>query len=573
MKEINTKAFTLIEILATVTILGVLSVVAMVSVNKIIQNAKETHYTNAEDQLELAGQSYVQQHRSELPKAVGQKVKIPMEKLVNTNYIEQIKDYSDNGCDMKNSYVQVFKYSQSDYSYVAYLDCPVYKSKEHLKEAAPNIVLSIKGNTMGGGTNKDETQQLEIRINNPSDEGTLEKPAKLISYSYVIYKYDKEIKNSGSVALPNYDTRIDKTIDLTPYAPGKLKIVVTATNIYGLSTTETITTDFKDTTAPKCIIKDIDLPANPKPWQKEPVKITVGCTDENGSGCIRDEFTKTFKNSAITDFVTIEDNEGNKTNCEVSVNIDITPPDVPTVSLYKWQNNSTTPTSPAGLQSIASDKWTNLNIYTTASSQDLHVGLNHYEYTITGAEGSETNVTSQTRSIKAEGTTKIKYRACDNLGNCSAYSAEKIIKIDKTSPVCKISTSDGKLNASSSTDALSGVKSTGVGKSTSSYETNYKVNSKTTYYAYVEDKAGNKKKCEAEVIGTYSYGYDCNPHSCNCHSCNCHVWCPDGGSNPGGLGCDTYCSTCCSTCYDTCTAYACNDGYTKVSDSYCFRQK
>ena len=332
MRKLNKKAFTLIEILATVTILGVLSVVAMVSVNKIIQNAKETHYTNAEDQLELAGQSYVQQHRSALPKAVGQKVKIPMEKLVNTNYIEQIKDYSDNGCDMKNSYVQVFKYSQSDYSYVAYLDCPVYKSKEHLKEAAPNVVLKLKGNTMGSEDKKGDKQQLDIRINNPSDEGTIEKPAKLISYSYVIYKYDKEVKNSGSVALPNYDTRIDKTIDLTPYAPGKLKIVVTATNIYGLSTTETITSDFKDTTGPTCVIKPEDQAE--KAWTTGDRKITVGCSDENGSGCKRAEFTKTFKDSMRYGIITIEDNEGNRTDCEVSVNKDVTKPTIKVIA-YK----------------------------------------------------------------------------------------------------------------------------------------------------------------------------------------------------------------------------------------------
>ena len=332
MKKLDKKAFTLIEILATVTILGILSVVAMVNVNKIIQNAKEKHYTNAEEQLELAGQSYSQQHRSVLPKAIGQKVKIPMKKLVDTNYIEQIKDYSDNGCDMEKSYVQIFKYSQSDYSYLAYLECPVYKSNEHLKEAAPNIVLNIKGDTMGEGDKKDEKQQLEIRINNPSDEGTIEKPSKLISYSYTIYRYDKEVKNSGSVSLSNYDTRLDKTIDLTLYSPGRLKIVVTATNIYGLTTTKTITTDFKDVTPPECIIDEVDQ--NPKPWVKNEVKITVGCKDENGSGCEREKYTKTFKSSTDYNYITIKDNEGNTKQCKVSVFLDITRPTIK-VTAYK----------------------------------------------------------------------------------------------------------------------------------------------------------------------------------------------------------------------------------------------
>ncbi|MDO5392973.1 MAG: type II secretion system protein, partial [Mycoplasmatota bacterium] len=63
-KKKNREGFTLVEVLAAVTILGILSVVAMVSINKVIQDAKEEHYVTAEDQLKLAGQSYVQQNRS-----------------------------------------------------------------------------------------------------------------------------------------------------------------------------------------------------------------------------------------------------------------------------------------------------------------------------------------------------------------------------------------------------------------------------------------------------------------------------------------------------------------------------
>ena len=139
----NKKGFTLIEILAAVTILGVLSIVAVVSVNKIIQKAKQNHYITAEDNLEMAGQSYVQQNRYALPKAIGQKKKIPLKILVEKNYIEPIKDYSDNECDLENSYVQIFKYSQDDYSYIAYLDCPVYDSKEQLEKSAPIVNVTL----------------------------------------------------------------------------------------------------------------------------------------------------------------------------------------------------------------------------------------------------------------------------------------------------------------------------------------------------------------------------------------------------------------------------------------------
>ena len=48
MKEKN-KGFTLIEILAAVTILGILSIVAIVSVNKVIQKSKQNHCITTED--------------------------------------------------------------------------------------------------------------------------------------------------------------------------------------------------------------------------------------------------------------------------------------------------------------------------------------------------------------------------------------------------------------------------------------------------------------------------------------------------------------------------------------------
>ena len=146
MKEKN-KGLTLIEILAAVTILGVLSIVAIVSVNKVIQKAKQNHYITSEENIKMAGQSYVQQNRNYLPKVIGQKRRIPLKTLVDKNYIEQIKDYNGNDCDLNSSYVQVFKYSQNDYSYITYLDCPVYNSKEQLEKGAPRAYIILSDET------------------------------------------------------------------------------------------------------------------------------------------------------------------------------------------------------------------------------------------------------------------------------------------------------------------------------------------------------------------------------------------------------------------------------------------
>ena len=109
----------------------------------------------------MAGQSYVQQNRNALPKAIGQKKQIPLKTLVEKNYIEPIKDYSDNECDLENSYVQIFKYSQDDYSYIAYLDCPVYDSKEQLEKSGALKSIEVMNNNPSIKWAIKEVQNLE----------------------------------------------------------------------------------------------------------------------------------------------------------------------------------------------------------------------------------------------------------------------------------------------------------------------------------------------------------------------------------------------------------------------------
>ncbi len=415
----NKKGFTLVEILAAVTILGIISVIAIVSVTNVIEKAKVKHYTTAEEQLRLAGQSYAQQNRAALPKAIGQKTKIPLKVLVNTNYIEPIKDYSDNKCDLDNSYVQVFKYSQTEYSYLPYLDCPVYDSEEEISKSKPTVTVTM--------SDDQKTKKASVSMSASDSE-------KLLSWSYIVYKADEEVFNSGSVMLKNYDKTVSKTLDLSKYTPGKLKVVVTATNIYGITTTKTATTNYNDNQKPTCIIKPEDKDTMVKPWTKNNVTITVGCDDGDGAGCKRAEYTKTFKSSVTIGTITIEDKSGNTNTCRVSVYLDKTPPNVPTVNLYNWKDNGVQPNTVNGLTAYTPNTWTNKNVYIKASnSTDANSGLDYYEYKTTGKTGSTTTI-NQTYSVTAEGTSTIQFRACDKAGNCSAYSTEKTIKLDKTAP-------------------------------------------------------------------------------------------------------------------------------------------
>lgn len=73
--------FSLVELLATVVILGLLSVVAIVSVNALLKRAEQTHYATLEKNLIMAAESYALDNRSVLPKKVGDTVTITLAQL------------------------------------------------------------------------------------------------------------------------------------------------------------------------------------------------------------------------------------------------------------------------------------------------------------------------------------------------------------------------------------------------------------------------------------------------------------------------------------------------------------
>ena len=376
----------------------------------------------------------------------------------------------------------MFKYSQNDYSYIAYLDCPVYTSEEKIEKGSPNITITTTD------PNKSKTASATIKITDNE---------KLLSWSYIIYKDGAEVKNSGSTKVENYAKSLTETLSLAKYTPGKVKVVVTATNIYGLTTTEsTGIIDFKDTQGPTCVIESKDNKKNPKKWTTTPVTITIGCDDGDGVGCSRKEYTKTFKTTTNVGKITIEDKDGNKTTCEVSVNVDTTPPTKPTMKLYKWKNNSTTPSSTSGLSSYTSNTWSNKNIYAVASgSTDKGIGNVIYQYTTTGAAGSNNHKSAPTTTITTEGTSTIKYRACDGLGNCSDYTTTSTVRIDKTAPSCSSSggndawTNGNRTLKGTCTDNGSGC----VGPVQKVYSSN--TNSTAESPGKVKDNAGNETTC------------------------------------------------------------------------------
>ena len=73
--------FSLVELLAVVVILGLLSAIAIVGVNSVIKNAEKRHYESQMDALKMAAQSYTQDNRNALPKTIGGQTTVTLKTL------------------------------------------------------------------------------------------------------------------------------------------------------------------------------------------------------------------------------------------------------------------------------------------------------------------------------------------------------------------------------------------------------------------------------------------------------------------------------------------------------------
>ena len=125
----STSGFTLVELLATITILGLLTAASVAVVSEIIENTQEEYYISTEKQIKLAAESYVQNNRNYLPKSVGQTKKVYLKDLQSQKYIGDVKDYRKENCDAETTYVQISRDSKTKYTYKTYLVCPSYTSQ------------------------------------------------------------------------------------------------------------------------------------------------------------------------------------------------------------------------------------------------------------------------------------------------------------------------------------------------------------------------------------------------------------------------------------------------------------
>lgn len=119
----NHKGFTLVEMLATLLLLGLIITIVLVSANKLIKTSDEKYYKTQEHMFLLAGKEYFVDYRNSLPKTIGETTRVTLKTLVKEAYIEPIKSVTKEDCHGDNSYVEVTKQSSTNYTYKVKLSC------------------------------------------------------------------------------------------------------------------------------------------------------------------------------------------------------------------------------------------------------------------------------------------------------------------------------------------------------------------------------------------------------------------------------------------------------------------
>ena len=484
MKKFGYKGFSLVELLVAIVILGMLMSVAVISATRWLDKAKKDYYESLNKNLILVGQSYVQDNHNSLPKAIGRSTKISLQTLKDKKYLtSDVLDYSKKACDLEKSYVRVFKYSQNDYSYMSYLVCPNYTSKEETYANGPEIEIDF-----------------DNAVNVARAKVTMTDPDKIISYSYIVYKDGVEVKNTGNVSA-KLKEEVKTTISLKKYVPSKIKITVVATDIYGNVSRKSETKELKDTIAPICGT----ITGASTTWATGERKITVACTDD-GVGCERASYSKTFKNSMKEGTITIKDKSGNSTNCKVNVYLDNDTPTTPTSQVR--YNGST--------GALKTDtNWTNQNLWWGNFSSNSVSGIDHYEYS-EDCKNKTGNVANGTL-YQTDMNKSYCLRAVNKVGAVSPWSSASTFRIDKTAPSVpssqiRVNNASGTLRGSvnawtnqtlwwgnfSSTDSSSGIASyqystncTGSVNGTLSPSYTYGSSVNYTFCIRAVDKAGN----------------------------------------------------------------------------------
>ncbi|MGN0974327.1 MAG: prepilin-type N-terminal cleavage/methylation domain-containing protein, partial [Bacilli bacterium] len=183
------RGFTLVELLATITILSVIMIIAIPSVTKIIKKFGNNYYEILEGNVKLAGIDYFTDHKTEIPKYVNESSVIDLKTLAENGYLEEYPK-NKNEEEIKEGYVLAYKTGKGKYEYQACITTDDYDEEKN----------------SGYKTDKEYCKDKYTLLNNeilvPPSNGVYALPQKKPeNFDNIIRIYDatKQTKESNSI--------------------------------------------------------------------------------------------------------------------------------------------------------------------------------------------------------------------------------------------------------------------------------------------------------------------------------------------------------------------------------------
>ncbi|MFA5459422.1 MAG: prepilin-type N-terminal cleavage/methylation domain-containing protein [Bacilli bacterium] len=126
----NNKAYTIIEVLAVIVIIGVILVLTFPLITNAIIKSKYRYYESQENTLLLAGKDYFTTERVRLPKVNNEERTINLNTLINDGYTKPILDTNKDACNQEETIVTVKRFDKGEYRYYVRLVCNDYDTED-----------------------------------------------------------------------------------------------------------------------------------------------------------------------------------------------------------------------------------------------------------------------------------------------------------------------------------------------------------------------------------------------------------------------------------------------------------
>ena len=535
------KGFTLVELLVAISILAILTVIAMPVLRAFQTSNDKKQYESYAKSVSSSAKLYNDAYSDDLFGNLDSGCqKVSLTEMINKKVAKDIslKDITCNKTD-SDSYALVWKF-RDEYSYNSIVHCfnsngvSQYNSGE---EEAENCLSTTK------------KPELTVTVNQNEDKNSKKKSVNIILSDDFGFTANQEIeylwsttKNETGEGLGTYTKykynnsyikRVDKTVTLTSNSitmPGNstgnyylyirpIKVL----NIVNENLTEVKRFGpFRfDHTPPTCpTIKAVDssgkninknTPAHidhftinysDNDLQNYEIKVSYDDGAHYSAASTKSSSINTYtptgdgKIKIMTRAKDLANNQqSNWCTSDMFIN-DNTPPNAPTVTGYK-KASVTDISSKGNLGTHPTDTWLKGWIFTEASGSTDVNGKVTYHYSAEGTTTNTDDTASSYRNVNAEGTSTLRFWACDSINNCSGKVTYKV-KLDRTAPTCGTATGASTTWTKNNRTIKQACSDDKSGCEKNSYENEYKTTTKVGTIA-IKDKVGNTANCKPNV--------------------------------------------------------------------------